>query len=169
MAYLKLPKTCGDHAVGFQTVNQALANNDALFFDQLNPNHSVGINGNSYGDPFLVPGRHDDVLIARTVANFVVDSTGLVPVVLALVSGPMIALTPQRIAVGKWKVYVTTPQLISAAAAISGPTASVPRAAMCFTSSDATGPFIMVSTWNVAGGILADYAFSLAIWALAVA
>lgn len=168
MSYLKLPKTCSDHAIGIQSVNQALDNNRALYYDQFDPKHSVGIDGNAYGDPFLTPGRHDDVLISRAVADFAIDSTGLTPVLLPLMNGPLIFST-SRVAVGKWKIYVTTPQLVSACATIKGPTASVARDAMCFVGVGSIGVYVTVSTWNVNSGVLADYDFSLALWSREVA
>lgn len=163
MSYLKLFKTCSDHAVGEQCVNQALDNNRALYFDQFDPRHSIGIDGKTFGrNEFLVPGRHDDVLVARTVADFAIDATSDV---LALVNGPMFA-GASRLKAGQWKIFLNTSQVFSAAATIKGATAGVARYATCFVSFDSTGPFVTVSTWNASGGVLADYDFSLAIWAV---
>ena len=75
MSYAKLPKTIQDAHVGFRAVNQAIDNNDALQ-TQFDAKHSIGINGNSpVGAPTKALGRHDDILIARSVAFFNVDTS----------------------------------------------------------------------------------------------
>lgn len=167
MAYEKPFLTTSDHAVGLQCVNRALENNRALLREQLDPGHaitsSVGV------DAFLGLGKHDDPLIARTAADFQLDIGTLDTVAIALVSGPAIFGTPIRLAVGRWKIRVTTPQLVSAYASIKGASAGVARHAACVVSGDLSGPFVAVTTWNVAGGAPADYDFSLVIYAEGVA
>lgn len=167
MAYEKPFLTTSDHAVGLQCVNRAIENNRALLKDQLDPGHAITTS--SGVDAFLSPGRHDDPLIARTVADFQLDIGTLDTVAVELVSGPAIFGTPIRLDVGMWKIRVTTPQLISAYATIKGASAGVARHAACFVSADGTGPFITVVTWNVAGGAPADYDFSLVLYAEGVA
>ena len=164
MSYLKPFKTCSDHAVGIASVNGALNNNRALYFDQLDPNHSVG--NISLVDRLLGPGRHDEVLIARCAADFSIRTIyGLGVSAVSQVGGRLIVWFPTQIKTGQWKVYVTTTRIFSAVATIKGVTTGAPRYATCFVSSDSTGQFVTVSTWNVAGGVLADYDFSLVVWA----
>jgi hypothetical protein len=167
MAYEKPFLSVSNHAVGLQCVNRALENNRALYSDQFDPNHSPGLGGGSVGDPFLAPGRHDDPLIARTVADFAYDAT--YGYVITLVSGPMIFSGAQRLAAGRYEVRVTTPRLFYAFAAIKGPSTGNPRTATCLVTSTNNGPKVTVSTWNVAGGVIADCDFSLVLFAEGVA
>lgn len=167
--YVKGFKTCSDHAVGLQCVNRALDNNQALF-EQLDKRHSVGNRSFGSADMFLGPGRHDDVLIARTVADFtIVAGPGGTNIAFSLLSGPLIFDAPQELATGQWRINITTPTIFNAIATIKGATAGIARYATCFVRSDANSPFVIVSTWNVAGGVLAQYDFSLALWSEGVA
>lgn len=165
MSYLKLPKTTQDHAVGLQSVNQAVDNNAELLtvFDL---KHAIGINGNSpYGFPLRAIGRHEDMLIARSVADFEVDTAPLTPRLVGRVLGPVFgALFFTRLAVGQWQIFINSPQLF-AAVALSKSTASVDRKTTCFrTSTPSTGASLIVSTWNVATAALTDLPFSLVVW-----
>jgi hypothetical protein len=167
MSYEKPFLTTSDHAVGLQCVNRALENNRALYSDQFDPGHSAGVGGLAYGDPFLTPGKHDDPLVARTAADFAIDATGLIAV--ELTTGLMVFGPPTKLKTGQWQILISTPRIFNAYAIIKGPTAGVARYATCFVSSDVDGPSVTVSTWNAAGGVLADYDFSLVIYAEAVA
>lgn len=167
MSYVKLPKGVSDYAVGYQSVNQALDNNRALF-DQFDAKHSLGVGGGAYGDPFLSPGKHDDLVIARTVADFYVDTTGTTPVAYTVISGPMIFEAPEYLAAGKWKILITTPRLFGAAATIKA-TSLVDRYAQCRVYQDLAAPYLIVTTWDVGSGVLGNYNFSLALWAEGVA
>ena len=169
MSYSKPFLTTSDHAVGFQCVNRAIDNNRALFFDYVEPKHATG---RDPADVFIGKGRHDDVLIARTVADFLFVTATLATgpeQLFAEVSGPMIVGAPVRMKTGQWKIYISTPQLFSAAATIKGATAGNSRQASCFVLVDSVGPYVIVSTWNVSGGVLADYDFSLVLWSRGVA
>lgn len=168
MSYLKLFKSCSDFAVGIQTAQQALDNNEALLA-QFDANHSTGVSGAAFGDPFLGAGRHDDPLIARSVADFYIDATLATPAAFALISGPMIFETPIWLQTGQWKIHITTPQLFSAIATIKGATTGSPRQATCFIAMATNGPYVTVSTWDTNAGTLADYDFSLVLWAEGVA
>ena len=169
MSYEKPFLTTQDHAVGLQCVNRALENNRALYSDQFDPGHSTGINGLSYADPFLGPGKHDDPLVARTAADFILDTYATGAVALQVLSGPMIFGAPQYVKTGQWDIYITTPRIFAAYACIKGATAGVARYATCFVANALDGPYVTVTTWNVAGGVLADYNFSLVLYAEAVA
>lgn len=164
--YLKLPKTCSDHAIGFQSVNQALDNNIAIY-EQLDKRHAIG---NRSNDVFIGPGRHDDVLIARTVADYqVVAGPGGTQLVFSLLSGPLIVGAPIELATGQWRINVATPTIFAAIATIKGATAGVSRSTSCFVLADANSPFVIVSTWNVSAGAMAAYDFSLVLFSEGVA
>jgi hypothetical protein len=166
VSYAKLFLTCQDHAVGLQSVNQAMDNQDALYA-AIDSKHSLGVGGDSpYGQPTRALGRHDDILIARTVAHFSVDATPVVPRLAMSVGGPVLGnLAYVRLAVGQWRIYLSTPQLFGAVALMQS-SASVDYKANCLTSYDpATGHFVTVTTWNIAGGPIAlDLPFSLVLW-----
>lgn len=165
MSYLKLPTTTSDHCVGYQSVVQAINNNAALV-DAFDSKHSIGIGGNSpHGLPTFALGRHDDILIARSVADFTVDTTLPTPRLSTLVSGAIFgSLAYTRLAVGHWQIFLGTPQLF-AAVALMRSTASSDRKATCYiATSPSTGPSVIVSTWNVATPALEDLPFSLAVW-----
>jgi len=161
MSYLKLPKTCSDHAVGLQSVNQAIDNNAELYA-QLDKRHSVIAEGNAYVPPFRAPGAHDDVLIARTVADFAYSSSLLR--MWPYMSGPMIFGLPTRRGTGSWDIPVTAPRIYAAVATIKGVTALIPRSASCYIYRGLNSAYVSVRTWNVAAGALENYDFSLAIW-----
>lgn len=166
MSYVKLPFTCQDHAVGLQSVNQAIDNNDA-HYAAIDAMHSMGVNGDSpYGRPLQALGRHDDILIARSTSDFQI-STLPTPTLLPKVLGPMFgSLSYQRLAVGQWRIFIATPQLFGAVALMKA-AAVQDYKANCFTVSDPSlGPSVIVTTWNIAGGpAAADLPFSLTVWA----
>lgn len=170
MSYAKPFLTTSDHAVGEQCVNRAVDNNRALFFDYFEPKHTTG---REPQDVFLGKGKHDDVLIARTVADFLFIGDPLImagaPCLFAEVSGPMVVGAAVSLQAGQWKIRIATPQIYSAVATIKGATVSKPRAATCFVLIDALGPYVVVSTWDINGAALADYSFSLVIWSRGVA
>ncbi len=166
MSYLKLPKTTMGHAVGYQTVNQAIDNNAALV-TAFDAKHSLGVGGSSpYGFPTYAVGRHDDILIARTVVDFYVDTSPLVPLLTIRVGGPVLGslLRYTRLATGQWRIFLATGQLFGCVALMKS-TASVDRKATCYATYDpAIGPSVIVSTWNVATPTLSDFDFSMQIW-----
>lgn len=154
-----------DHAVGFQCVNRAIDNNDALK-DLYDVKHALGVNGQDpYRQPTRAIGRHDDILIARTVVTFEVDSTTLVPTLRPVVSGPVLGdLFYTRIAAGQWRIYMASAQLVGVAASMKA-SAAVDYKADCYVSYDpSTGPAVTVTTWDVSTATLDDLPFSLAIW-----
>lgn len=167
MSYLKLPKTTQDHAIGYQSVVQALDNNAALVTD-FDVRHSIGIGGNSpHGRPTEALGRHDDILVARSVADFKVDTSIVTPRLTTVVSGVVFgSLAYVRIAAGQWQIFLATPQLFGAVALMKS-TASVDQKATCFVSvASTTGPCVYVSTWVIDTGVwvTADLPFSLVVW-----
>lgn len=164
--YTKLHLVCQDFAVGLQSANTVIDNNQALW-ERLDKRHAVGIQGN---DAFLGPGRHDDVLIARTVADFtVVSGPSGDDLLFSLLSGPLIFEAPIALSTGQWLIYVTTPRPFTAKATIKGASASRARDATCLVRSDPAGPYVVVSTWDVESVALAAYDFSLVLWSQGVA
>lgn len=165
MSYLKLPKTTQDHCVGFQSVVQAIDNNAALVaaFDL---RHSIGVGGNSpLGQPTRALGRHDDILVARSVADFTVATTLPTPRLSTLVAGPIFgSLAYTRLATGQWQIFLATPQLFAAVALMKSTTSSDRKATCYVATSPSTGPSVIVSTWNIATPALEDLPFSLAVW-----
>lgn len=166
-SYVKLHLVVADFAVGYQSVNQAIDNNQALY-DQLNAGHSTGIRGGAYGDPFLQPGQHDDPLVARTVLQVGVNTAVTPPTASAVTTGPMLYGQPIRMDTGYWRIKVTTPQLVGAVATCRA-TGTVDRYATCRVVMDASGPYVDVSTWNIAAAAKVDCDFDVVLWAESVA
>ncbi len=165
MSYLKLPTTIQDHCVGYQSVVQVIANNVAMV-DAFDAKHSIGVGGDSpYGRPAEAVGRHDDILIARSVADFEVNIGLAIPALTTLVSGPIFGTAiSTRLGTGQWQIYIATPQLYGAVALMKS-VGSCDYKATCYrTSGFSTGPSIIVSTWNVATASLEDQPFSLVVW-----
>lgn len=170
MSYSKLFTVCQDFPLGLQSANQAFDNNQALY-DLYDAKHSFGIEGRNTGgfqNPFRALGRHDDPLIARTTARFLVDTSTATPTARAVVSGPMLNLsTPVYLGTGKWRFFVYTPQLFGAIAQ-SEATSAVDRKATCLIEfNPAVGPAVSVATWGVSGGAWAgtNFDFSITLWA----
>lgn len=167
MAYSKLPLTDQDHFIGYQSVNQAIDNNDALA-DLYDAKHSLGVGGaDPFGAPLRAVGRHDDICIARSVADFEVVTTLAVPALRARVSGPVFgSLSFSRLAAGKWRVFIAAPRLVGVTALMKS-TGSTDAKATCYLVYDpTTGPSVLVTTWLQSGGTwaAADLPFSLVAW-----
>lgn len=162
MSYVKLFKVVSDFPLGFQTLNQGLDNNAALYA-QLDLRHSVLGATTGPWNGMLEPGRHDDALIARTAADFYIDASTPTTWAFSLITGPMIYNSPTRLGVGQWKVYMNTSQIVGAVACVKG-ASSQARQATCLMQLASGRPYVIVSTWNMAAGALADYGFSLVVW-----
>lgn len=162
MSYVKLHKVVSDFAVGIQSVNQAIDNNAAKY-DQLDLGHSMGLRGGSGSDAFMSPGQHDDPVIARTVLQFAIDTTLTTPIAYALTSGPLLYDVAERVATGQWRIYVTTPQIIGAKATPRA-SATADRACSARVVADIGSPYVVVTTWNIAGAAPADFDFDLVLW-----
>lgn len=167
MSYVKLPKVTQDYAVGFQSVNQARDNNTALLA-QLDAKHSIGAGGQSPpGRPFEAVGRHDDIVIARTVAHFTVDSAVVPTRLRQLVTGPMLpVLVAQQLQTGQWQIFVSTPHLFWAHATPTASSAVGRKATAYLTQTPDQGASIIVTTWERgASWAKTDFDFSLVFWA----
>jgi hypothetical protein len=167
VSYQKLFKVTSDFALGLQTLNQALDNNRALY-QQFDAKHSTGLSGAAFGDPFLGPGKHDDFLVARTVADYEIDESGTTPRALQLVGGALIFDSPEWITDGVWKIYITTPQLFGAVATVRH-NATGDYSATARVVFDTQGPFVVVNTWDISSPTRINIGFSLVVWAQAVA
>lgn len=167
MSYLKLPKTTQDHAVGYQSVVQAIDNNAALK-ELYGAKHAVplGVSSVVSSSPLLAMGRHRDILIARTVVEFAL-STAITPTLTPTITGPIATpLFGTRLAAGTWKIFVSAVALFSAVALLKS-TTSVDRKANCYTSFDPMrGPSVTITTWEIDTGVWvpADLPFSLILW-----
>lgn len=172
MSYSKLFKVAQDFPLGFQTLNQARDNGEALK-DLYDTRHAIGINGYSPGtNPFSEVGRHDDALIPRTVVRFAVDTSASPSLLFSYVTGPMLVgvtydLTYTRLGTGQWRIYIATPA-IYAGIATPEPTGAAPdqKANVYITNANFT-PSVIVTTWDRAGGSWAktDYNFFMCFWA----
>jgi hypothetical protein len=167
MSYVKLFKVTSDFALGYQTLNQGLTNN-LVMYQQLDEKHSVGNLTFGSPDPFLGPGKHDDFLVARTAAHFEIDATGPTPRALTHVSGPMVFGAPEYLDDGKWKIYITTPRLFGVATSVRSDATSDYRA-QSRVFMDLSGPYVIVTTWDVALASRLNLDFSLVVWAESVA
>ena len=170
MSYLKLFKVTQDTPVGYQTVNQACANNTAML-ELYDAQHGAGIGGYNTGqfvNPIESIGRHDDVRIARSVLYAYVDTSLPTPILVPRVAGPIFgSFVFRRLAPGQWRIWVGVPYLVGATAMMKA-TATADYKATCYVSYDAsTGPAITVTTWGVDGGSWTplDLDFSLSVWA----
>lgn len=163
MSYEKPHLAVSDFAVGVQSVNRATDNNQALF-DQFDANHSTGLRGGGPSDAFLQLGQHDDPLISRTVAQYIVDTALSTPALVAVTGGSMLHPTPpERLGTGQWRIYVSSPRFVSAKATPRS-SAAVDRACSVRVVNDASGPHLIVTTWNIGAGAPADFDFDLAFW-----
>lgn len=163
MAYEKPFTTVQDFPLGYQSVNRLRDNNVAMN-DLWDLRHSIGTAGYApvSDNPLDKVGRHDDILVARTVAQFQVDTTTLELV--PLITGPMLPVfTVTRIQVGEWIIYVRSRALFGAVATVKA-TASGPRKATCQVRY-AQAPNVIVNTWDVATATRGDYDFTLTMWA----
>lgn len=159
MSYVKLFTVCSDFALGFQTLNQGLDNNRAIY-DQFDVGHSVGRVAWGSPDAILGKGRHDDPLVARTVVDVEIDSNGDP---FGLLTGPlMVGVT--HLAAGTWRVQIGTGRIFYAFATIKGATAGVARQASAHVAIGAS-PYVDVSTWNCSAGEKTDYSWSLVVYA----
>lgn len=171
MSYTKLYTVVQDHAVGIAQVNGANANGEAIK-DFYGVRHGLGIGQfNPTGTVITgdIVGKHNDVLISRTVADFDVDTTLVVPALVPLVSGWILgaSLFSQRMAEGQWRIFLMTPGLFQAVALLKS-TASVDRKATTYNVFDPQrGPGVIVTTWEQDAGTWAktDLPFSLVFWA----
>jgi len=169
VSYLKLFKMVADFALGFQSINQARDNGEAIK-DLYAVRHAMGINGFNPPSGNVAAqriGKHNDILIARSVADFEVDTALATPVLVPRVAGPVFGnLFAQRMAAGQWRIFIATPRLFAAVALLKS-TASVDRKANCYVAFDPNrGPSIIVTTWeqDIGTWTKADLPFSLAVW-----
>lgn len=171
MAYEKGFKVTQDFALGIQSVNRGIANNEALR-DLWTTRHSEGINGISAPGLAFQFGRHDDILVARSVTHFTVatDSGGTKYLIFdAEMRGALTSTyQPQRLGTGHWRIYVQSPNIFQAVAT-PYEASSTGYKANCRIVTAANGlPYVDVSTFNINTATRADIDFSLVVWAYSV-
>lgn len=172
MSYVKLFTTVSDHAIGIQSVNQAVDNSQALY-DHLDLRHAVEAGAISGGDISLQAGKHDDIRIARTVIDLRVDTATSPTRLIQLVSGRLVGGTIVRLATGVWKFPVTSNSMIGVVGTAKSAAVGY-RHVGCTVSSEGGGPsfpartYITARTWNILTGAPEEFDFSLVIWAPSV-
>ena len=165
MSYVKLFNVCSDFALGIQTLNQAIDNNKALL-DQFDLRHRV-----DRGSSVFPPGKHDDPLIARSVADYYVSTSNGVTTAAPFFAGQFISAAPVRIGVGQWRIYLYTRTIVSAIATVKEPWGDFPYHATVSIGSYNSVNFCHVNTWAL--GVppadetptATDLSFSLAVYA----
>lgn len=170
MAYSKPFVVVQDFAVGVQSVNRLVDNNDAAHAlwiakhgQQDDPQPlSLGEVANSFG-------HHNDILIARSVSHMVVTTAadGTKYLVDETV-GEMVRST-QRIGVGQWRIYLNSPDIYGAIATPVASSAQDYKMGCRAVAGTGTPPigvngYIDVSAWNVPTATRVDIDFSLVIW-----
>lgn len=170
MSYTKLYTVVMDHAVGIGQVNGANANGEAIK-DFYGVRHGLGIGQFNPTNAITgaIVGKHNDLLISRTVADFDIDSTLASPELTPRVIGPLLGtnFVYAKMVTGQWRIYIATPRRFAAVALLKS-TASIDRKATCFSVYDPLrGPGVIVTTWDRSGGSWAktDLSFSLVLWA----
>lgn len=170
MSYTKLYTVVQDHAVGIAQVNGANDNGEAIK-DFYGVRHGLGIGQFNPANAITgaIVGKHNDLLISRTVAEFDVDATLASPELTPLLIGPLLGtnFVYAKIQTGQWRIFMSTPRRFAAVALLKS-TASVDRKATCFNVFDPQrGPSVIVTTWEQDTGtwVKADLSFSLVLWA----
>jgi hypothetical protein len=172
MSYVKLFTTVSDHAVGIQSVNQAVDNAQALY-DQFDLRHAAEAGALGGGDVFLQVGKHDDIRVSRTVIDFKLDAAASPMRLMQLLTGRIIGGTIVRQSAGVWKIPVTSDSMLGVVGTAKA-TAAGYRHVGCTVSREGGGPsfpdrtYITARTWNILTGAPEDFDFSLVIWAPSV-
>lgn len=172
MAYNKPFFATQDFAVGIQSINRLIDNNQALY-DLWTENHGSRDDGSpdlrllDFATRF---GRHNDILIARSVSHLTVQTYADGTKYLQDETRSRIINSVQRIGTGQWRLWLNHYDIF-AAVAVPYATSVVDRKVTCRTSASSGAPplgspgYTDVSTWNVATLARADFDFSIAYWA----
>lgn len=165
MSYEKGFLTVADHAVGLQSVNRAIDNNQALF-DAVRLRHAYGVDGRNTGSTRLLQGvgRHDDILIARTTSRHLIRNGNTSRAeIISPIQGLLLG-RPTRIDTGQWRFPVGTQQIFGGVALAEAASALDYKACCLVAYSPATT--ITVATWAISAGafIPYDFDFSLTLW-----
>lgn len=172
MSYVKLFTTVSDHAIGIQSVNQAVDNAQSLY-DQFDLRHAAETGALGGGDVFLQVGKHDDIRVSRTVIDFKLDAAASPMRLMQLLSGRIVGGAIERLSVGVWKIPVATSNIVGVVGTAKA-TSSGYRHVGCTMSSEGGGPsfpartYITARTWSILTGAPEDFDFSLVIWAPSV-
>lgn len=164
MAYTKQPKSVSDYAVGYQSVNELIANCESVR-DVFDLRHGIARQNPStpLAKPWTLEGRHDDVLIPRAVMQYDILGAGSSIYVVSQTASAVL-LPPIRNSAGKYEIPVrsmgtcrakVTAQLVAAFTGF----------ATCYVSQSPVLS-VFVSTWLLNAGefVPFDIGFSLAVW-----
>jgi len=166
MAYEKGYLVTQDKCVGTQSVNRVIENNRAIQ-SAWAAKHNAEAGPLSISlptNPLYKVGRHNDILIARSVCDFDVVTTGTVTTLAANVPGAIVAVgANSRLDFGYWLLYVGTPQLFGAIATIKADSNTEYKATCRIVQSNA-GKWLYVQTWDVSVPERVDIGFSVAVW-----
>jgi hypothetical protein len=168
MAYEKGFKVTQDFALGIQSVNRAIENNEVLF-SSWTSKHSNGIDGVSQPGLGFQFGRHNDILVARSVTHYTVETDTGGGLYLQFDPDVRGALTstyqPVALGTGQWRIYVQSPNIFGAVATPAATSAAY-KATCRAVSSPGGASYVDVSVWNVPSAALAaDVGFTLVVWA----
>jgi len=163
------PTVCQDFPVGIREVQASIDNNAGLL-QAWGTQHAIDRLDVNQTNRLLAVGRHNDVLVARTVTDFFVSSSGGTPSLVASLSGPAIG-DIVRLGVGQWSIGILGMGQVFAAASVKTPDITVSSAQLSTIMAyvyqpDSGRQRVIVTTWRSAGFYFAqqDLDFSLAIW-----
>lgn len=160
---------CQDFPVGIREVQASIDNNAGLL-QAWGTQHAIDRLDLNQTNRLLTVGRHNDVLVARTVTDFYVDASGATPTLTSLVSGPAVG-DVIRLGTGQWSIGVVGMGQVFAAVSVKVPDVTIGSAvlstAMAYVyQTAALDQRIIVTTWRSAGLYFSqqDIDFALAIW-----
>lgn len=166
MAYSKPFTATQDFAVGVQSVNRLIDNNDAAralwIAKHGQTDDPAPLTAQQLARVF---GAHNDILIARSVAHFTVELASDGSYYLETqVPGRWVRST-QRIGTGQWRIYLATQDIYGAIATPVATSAQDYKAACRVVSGVGTlSGYVDLSLWNVPTATRVDIDFSLAVW-----
>jgi hypothetical protein len=169
MSITRRPTVCQDFPVGIREVQASIDNNDGLL-QSWGSKHAIDRLDFSQTNRLLTVGRHNDVLIARSVTDFYVDTSSGTPVLSASLAGPAIG-DVIRLGTGSWSIGIIGMGQVFAAASLKVPDVTVGSAVlstvMAYVYQTASlAQRIAVTTWRSSGYYFdrTDLDFSLAVW-----
>jgi len=175
MAYNKPFTVCQNFPVGIQSVNRLIDNNQALY-DLWTVKHGTRDDGSrdatllDYATRF---GRHNDILVARSVSHFTVETYADGTKYLQEQTTGRMTRATERLGTGHWRIYLSVYDVFGGVAT-GYATSVVDRKVMVRTAISIGSPplslpgYVDVSTWNVATPARLDFDFSLEFWSKVV-
>lgn len=160
MSYVKLPQVCEDYGLGYQDVNQAADNCEALFA-LYDANHGTEEPPPGYDpNPWHHAGKHDHITIARTCLRVSMTQVGSVVTVAVEASGRGV-LGVTRIGAGQY--------VIDLAAAVGEWRGFVQVEEFGVTTHHTTYQYLQqlyITVWELTGTafVAADFNFQVWVW-----